>query len=447
MRGFARTSGTSGARGGLEGLPRSSPPAARGGRAGCCVACGRASSADARFCEQCGAPLGRRCGACGAPGSEGARFCASCGVRLDGGPDAAFDEPEGGERRQLTILFCDLVGSTELAARLGPEDWQAVLRSYQVRAGEVIERHGGHVAQYLGDGLLVYFGWPKTYDDAAERAVRAGLALVDAARTVHADGNPLAVRVGLHTGPVVVGALGREGRSETLALGEVPHVAARIQGAAVPGTVLVSAATQRLVAGVFIVEDQGPRTLSGLREPVALYQVVRPSGVRSRLDAALGRLTRFVGREVELATLVERWERVQDGEGQNVVVLGEAGVGKSRLAYQLRERLGAVPHTWLECGASPYTQGTPFHPVIALASQALAFAPNQTTEAKLARLRDGLGKLASPEAVALAADLLGLPPPTALAMSPDLQRRKTIDLLVQWNLAQSEVQPLSLIHI
>lgn len=352
---------------------------------------------------------------------------------------------DAGERRQLTILFCDLVGSMALASRLDPEDWQDLLRAFQTRAAEVVERHGGHVAQYLGDGILVYFGWPRTWDDAAERAVRAALALVEVAAAVRTDGAPLAVRVGLHTGPVVVGALTREGRSETLALGDVPNVAARVQGAAAPGTVLISAATQRLVAGMFVVEERDEETLVGVHAPIALYRVVQPSGVRSRLDAAAGRLTRFVGRDVEVATLVERWERAQDGEGQNVLVLGEAGVGKSRLAYQLRERLVEVPHTWLECSASPYTQGTPFHPLISLASQALGFTPGDSPQTRLARVQSGLGRLSTPRSVALIADFLGLPAPSPLDLSPDIQRRETIDLLARWNLAQGEVQPQVLV--
>jgi len=411
-----------------------------------CAACDHDTARSARFCEQCGAALVALCGACRAPLGDGARFCAQCGVRtasLDA--LASPDEPRDGERRQLTILFCDLVGSSALATRLDPEDWQDVLRAYQRRAGEVIARHGGHVAQYLGDGLLVYFGWPTAYDDAAERAVRAGLALVEAAAAVQADGERLAARVGIHTGAVVVGALGREGRSETLALGEVPNVAARVQAEATPGSVWITAATRRLVAGMFVVEEPAASDRSGPLAATSLYHVVRPSGVRSRLDAAAGRLTRFVGREVELATLVERFERVQDGEGQTALVRGEAGVGKSRLAYQLRERLADVPHTWLECSASPYTQGTPFHPLIALASQALAIPAGATPEDKLARVHAGLGSLASPEAVALVAEFLGLSVASPLAMSPELQRRRTIDLLARWSLAHSAAQPTVLV--
>ena len=167
--------------------------------------------------------------------------------------------------------------------------------------------------------------------------------------------------------------------------------------------------------------------------------------MRSRLAVAAGRLTPFVGRDVELATLVERWERAADGEGQNVLLVGEAGVGKSRLAYQLRERLAAIPHTWLECGASPYTEGTPFHPVIALVAQGLAFTQADTVVEKIEKIERGLRELASAEHVALLADFLGLPPPTPLAMNPDVQRRKTMELLAQWNLAISAIQPLVLL--
>src|SRR5262249_26283451 len=171
-------------------------------------------------------------------------------------------------------------------------------------------------------------------------------------------------------------------------------------------------------------------------------RVVQPSGVRSRLAGATGRLTRFVGREIELATLVERWGRAHDGEGQTGVVLGEAGGGKARLVYQFHEPLAARPHTWLECGATPYTEGTPFHPVIALVAQGLALAPEDTSAEQLDKLESGLGALALPEAVALLASFLGLPLPTPLQMSPELQRRKTIDLLTQWTLSLSAVQPL-----
>ncbi len=420
-----------------------------------CPACGYGNPARNRFCGSCGAALAARCTGCGAELPPAAKFCAECGTptaRREGAlptptPPADADVARAGERRQLTVLFCDLVGSTPLAQQLDAEDWRDVVTRYQKACAEQVARFGGHVAQYLGDGLLVYFGWPTAHEDDPERAVRSGLAILDAMARLDVslgagDATHLAVRIGLHTGPVVIGEMGGAARSEVLALGDTTNVAARVQGAAEPDTVVITAATQRLVAGIFVVEDRGPQALKGVREPVTLYRVVQPSGVRSRLDVAAGRLTRFVGRDVELATLVDRWERAADGEGQNVVVLGEAGVGKSRLVYQLHEHLAAVPHTWLECGATSYTEGTPFHPIIALVSQGLAFAPEDTAGEKLRKLEAELRTLASAENVSLLADFLGLLSPTRLHFSPELQRRKTIDLLVQWNLVMSAAQPL-----
>jgi class 3 adenylate cyclase/predicted ATPase len=414
-----------------------------------CPSCDHDNRTDRRFCTECGATLSIACPSCGVPVEVGEKFCGGCGARLPiEAPAIAVATPArepvaalpAGERRQLTVLFCDLVGSTPLSQQLDAEEWRDLIAQYQQAAAGAVVRFGGHVAKNLGDGLLIYFGWPTAREDDPERAVRAGLAIVAAMVPLNAtlaagDGTRLAVRIGLHTGPVVIADGGE-------VFGETANVAARVQGAADPDTVVISAATQRLVAGMFVVEDRGPQRLKGVREPVTLYRVVQPSGVRSRLDVAAGRLTRFVGRDMELGTLVDRWERAQDGEGQNVVVLGEAGVGKSRLVYQLHEHLAAVPHTWLECGATPYTEGTPFHPIIALVAQGLAFAPEDTAAERLGKLDTGLRALASTETVALLADFLGLPPPTRLQLSPELQRRKTIDLVVQWTLSLSAAQPL-----
>ena len=417
-----------------------------------CPSCDHDNRPDRRFCGKCGAALAAPCPSCGAANQPDEQFCGGCGERLQtAAPSIAVPtpapEPEAaspaGERRQLTVLFCDLVGSTPLSQQLDAEEWRDVIAQYQQAASAAVARFGGHVAKNLGDGLLIYFGWPTAREDDPERAVRAGLAIVDAMVALNGalaagNGTRLAVRIGMHTGQVVIADGGE-------VFGETANVAARVQGAAEPDSVVITAATQRLVAGMFVVEDRGPQMLKGVREPVPLYRVVQPSGVRSRLDVAAGRLTRFVGRDIELATLVDRWERAADGEGQNVLVLGEAGVGKSRLVYQLHEHLAAVPHTWLECGATPYTEGTPFHPVITLVSQGLTFASEDTSAEKLAKLEIGLRALASAESVALLADFLGLPPPTRLQLSPELQRRKTIDLLAQWNLSLSEVQPLVLV--
>jgi len=401
---------------------------------------------------ECATPLARRCSSCGTAAPAGAKFCPECAAPLAAAAAAAepASEPAGGERRQLTVLFCDLVGSTELSGRLDPEEWQGVLRRYQEAAAAVLEPFGGHVAQLLGDGLLVYFGWPEAHDDDAERAVRAGLGLVDALKELTDLPVPLAVRIGIHTGPVVVGQLGGGARRETLALGETTNLAARLQGVAAPDTVVVSEATLRLVAGIFVTEDLGRQTLKGVAEPLAAYRVVQPTGVRSRLDVDPVRLTRFIGREMELGTLVDRWERAVEGEGQNVLVVAEPGVGKSRLAYQLRERLAGVPHGWLESRATPYTTGTPFFPVIELVRQGLAITPEDKDEEKVRKIERALTltRLGSSETVPLIADFLGLPAPAGhppLAMSPELKRRRTLELLTAWTLALAEVQPIVLL--
>jgi class 3 adenylate cyclase len=307
-----------------------------------CRACQHENPAQNAFCGGCGAPLAAVCGQCGESNPPGNGFCGKCGLRLAPVPEQdARAEPETGERRQLTVLFCDLVGSTDLSTRLDPEDYREALRAYHLRADEVIARYGSRVAQHLGDGLLVYFGWPQAYDDSAERAVRAGLELVEVTATVHAGGAPLAARVGLHTGSVVVSDVGKGARHETLALGETPNVAARVQAAAQPGQVVISAATHRLVAGLFVVEELGAHPLKGVPHPVELYRVVEPSGVHGRLGAAAARgFTPFVNRSTERALLRNRFERVCDGEGQVVLLTGEAGIGKSRLVQVVARGAG-----------------------------------------------------------------------------------------------------------
>jgi class 3 adenylate cyclase len=412
-----------------------------------CLGCGFENAAGMKFCGECGGALALKCRSCGFENPRGMKFCGECGNSLaDPAAPARSPDPRSytprhlaekiltsrsaleGERKQLTVLFCDLVGSTELSSRLDPEEWRETVRRYQDVAAGVIERHGGHVAQYLGDGLLVYFGYPRAHDDDAERAIRAGLGLVDAVGTLDC-GTPLAVRVGIHTGTVVVGDMGGS-RHETLALGETPNVAARLQALASPQTVVISHATFRLVPGLFVTEPLGPQELKGLSAPVEVHRVVQPSGVRSRLDVAAGRLTPFVGRALELATLVERLQRAADGEGQNVLVVVEAGVGKSRLVYELRARVAAVPHTWLECRATPYTEATPFYPVIELLKQGLDFPPEDTASEKLGKLERGLGRahLALPEVVPMMAEFLSLAAPEnhpPLEMHLETRRRKT----------------------
>jgi class 3 adenylate cyclase len=277
------------------------------------------------------------------------------------------------ERRQLTVLFCDLVDSTALARQLDPEDLRAVVRAYQDTCARVIARFDGYIAQYLGDGLLVYFGYPLAHEDDARRAVRAGLGMVEAlgqlnARLGSERGVQLAVRLGCHTGLVVVGEVGGGTRQEQLALGETPNLAARLQGIAAPNTLVISAATMPLLGGFFAYQSLGPSLLKGLAQPVEVYQVLYESTARSRLEAVGSTgLTPLVGREQEVGLLRERWAQVQEGVGQVVLLSGEAGIGKSRLVQVLKEHVAAEPQAWLTpCQCSPYYQNSALYPVIDL---------------------------------------------------------------------------------
>ena len=310
-----------------------------------CSKCGSENPAGRKFCEDCGAPFATPCTTCGAETTAGKRFCGECGAPLD--TASANPEPREssltGERRHLTVLFCDLVGSTEITAQLDPEEWRELVASYHRAANQAITRYGGHVAKYLGDGVMAYFGWPEAHENDAERAARAGLAILEAVPKLNQETtNPkISVRVGIDSGAVVVGA----GVSKDAdVFGETPNVAARMQAIAVPGTVLISASTHRLISGLFVVEAVGTRALKGITSPVEVFQVVRPTGVRGRLQTARG-LTPFVGREEELRLLLSRWERARDGEGQLVVVVGEAGIGKSRLVTEFHERI-RDPHIY-----------------------------------------------------------------------------------------------------
>jgi class 3 adenylate cyclase len=251
------------------------------------------------------------------------------------------------ERRQLTVLFCDLVDSTVLARQLDPEDLREVVRAYQATGAEVIQHFEGYIAQYLGDGLLVYFGYPQAHEDDAHRAVRTGLGIVEATGRLNTQlereqGMRLAVRIGIHTGLVVVGEMGGGGRQEQLALGGTPNIAARLQGLAAPDTVVISEATARLVQGYFVSQTLGAQALKGLAQPLLAYHVLHASEAQTRLAvAALRGLTPLVGRAAEVKVLLERWAQVQEGLGHIILLQGEAGIGKSRLVHVLQEHVAA----------------------------------------------------------------------------------------------------------
>jgi TOMM system kinase/cyclase fusion protein len=364
-----------------------------------------------------------------------------------------FPLPPEAERRQLTVMFCDLVDSTTLSGQLDPEDLREVVRAYQATCTEVIQRFDGSIAQYLGDGLLVYFGYPQAHEDDAQRAVRAALGILDALGTLntrleHDKNIRLAVRLGIHTGLVVVGGMGGSGRQEQLALGETPNVAARIQGLAAPDTVAISEATSRLIQGYFVCHDLGPHTLRGLAAPMQLYRVLGESGVQSHLEVASARgLTPLVGRDSEVTLLLERWEHVKDGTGQVVVLSGEAGIGKSRLVQALQDQVAREPHTRIECRCSPYHQHSALAPVIAHLERVLAWERDTVLQEKLRKLEDALARhpWPLPEVLPLLAALLSLPLPAQyppLTLTPERQKQKTLEALLAWLLAETEQQPV-----
>jgi predicted ATPase/class 3 adenylate cyclase len=350
--------------------------------------------------------------------------------------------PPDGERRQLTVEFIDLVGSTTLSQQLDPEDYHARVVAYQTVCQQVIARYEGHIAQYLGDGVLVYFGYPMAHEEDAVRAVRSGLEIVTAvSQLVYTP--PLQVRIGIHTGPVVVGEIGAGEHTERLALGETPNIAARVQGQANPDEVVISAATYRLVGGLFTCEDRGQPELKGVATPLTLYQVVKESDAHTHFEVSVQKgLTPLVGRESELGLLRQRWEQATEGEGQVVLLSGEPGIGKSRLVQELKDQIAQQSAVRIEFRCSPYYQNSALYPILEHVQQVLHFTPGDTPQAKLQKLAQTLGRyrFPQPDTVLLLAAFLSLPHPEAasLTLTPQQQKQKTLDALFHWLFEEAE---------
>jgi class 3 adenylate cyclase/predicted ATPase len=338
----------------------------------------------------------------------------------------------GAERRQLTVMFCDLVGSTELSSHLDPEDLREVIAGYHRAVAGVIRNFDGFVAKYMGDGVLVYFGYPMAHEDDAERAVRAGLGLIDAVGRLE-----LQARIGIATGLVVVGVLIGEGSAqEQSVVGETPNLAARLQALAESDTVVIAAGTRRLLGDLFEYRDLDAVEVKGIGGPVPTWQVLRPSTVASRFEALRGSaLTPLVGRDEEIDLLLRRWARAQTGDGQVVLISGEPGIGKSRITAELERRLHAEPHLRLRYFCSPYHQDSALYPFIDQLGRASGFTPDDPPTARLEKLEGLLARAAPPdEDVAFIADLLSLPASGRYPLpnlSPQRKKERTLEALIR----------------
>src|SRR4249920_1474600 len=368
-------------------------------------------------------------------------------------PQPAFTEPKAqdtAERRQVTVMFSDLVGSTALSARMDPEDLREVISAYQKCVTETVQRFGGFVAKYMGDGALVYFGYPQAHEDDAERAVRAGLELIQAVGGLKSTA-PLQTRVGIATGLVVVGDLIGSGEAQEQAVvGETPNVAARLQGIAEANTVVIAESTQRLLGNLFDLQDLSAPDLRGIGSPVRAWAVLRPASIESRFEAlhASG-LTELVGREEELELLRQRWSKAKSGEGQVVLLSGEAGIGKSRLTAALMERLEGEPHTRLRYFSSPQHTDSALYPVIGQMERAAGFVHDDTPQTKLDKLDAVLAQTSTRmEDAALFAEMLSLPNDgryPALELEPQQRRQKTLEALTAQMDALSRQKPVLMI--
>ena len=365
----------------------------------------------------------------------------------------ALSEPQAqdsAERRQVTVMFSDLVGSTALSGQMDPEDLRELISAYQTCVAETVRRHGGFVAKYLGDGVLVYFGYPQAHEDDAEQAVRAGLETV-AAVTALKMTVPLQTRVGIATGLVVVGDLIGSGQAQERGIvGETPNLAARLQGTAEPNMVVIAEATRKLLGNLFDLEDLGQKELKGIAGATRAFAALRAGSEASRFEAlhASG-LTALVGREEEIELLLRRWSKANGGEGQVVMLSGEAGIGKSRLTAALLERLAGEPYTRLRYFCSPQHTDSAFYPIIRQMERAAGLARDETVAVRLDKLAALLGQSsASPQDAALFAELLSLPNDgryPALNLTPEQRRRKTLEAFGSQLEVLSHVRPVLII--
>jgi predicted ATPase/class 3 adenylate cyclase len=435
-----------------------------------CPSCKANILESGRFCDECGVLLATGCPSCGTANRPGAKFCSKCGTNLSAAlPIAASPMPlpimtpsaalrpspptSWAERRQLTVMFCDLVGSTALSARLDPEDLGDVIGTYHKCVDEVVGRYAGFVARYMGDGVLVYFGYPQAHEDDAERAVRVGLDLITAVSSLKPfTDTTLQCRVGLATGLVIVGDLiGKGDAQEHGIVGETPNLAARLQAHAQPNEVVLDQRTRLLVGNLFEYQDLGPVQVKGIAEPVQTWRALWPSSVKSRFEAfhATTQIP-LVGREEEIELLLRRWERAKAGNGQVVLLAGESGIGKSRIATALQEMLEDESHATLSWFCSPYRQDSALHPMISHLEYAARFDRDDRAEQKLDKLKTALAlPSVHTQDLTLLAELLSIPtggqyPP--LTLTPHQKKEKTLEALLRQIELRARKQPVLMVY-
>jgi class 3 adenylate cyclase/tetratricopeptide (TPR) repeat protein len=413
-----------------------------------CHRCAEDNTASARFCRNCDAQLGDTCLACGFENPAESSFCGGCGARL---LEVSLED-RGGERRQLTVLFCDLVGATELSQRLDPEDYRTLLSAYQKVCGDAVTAHAGHIAQFLGDGVVVYFGYPRAHEDEAQRAVRCGLDIIEGIRNLATDGlnmATLSVRVGAHTGRVVVGPVGAGDRQSRIAVGDTPNLAARIQAEAPTGALAVSNTTWRVIEGYFNGTFLGEHTLKGVAEPMPLWVVIGEGISRERVEVS-PRLTPFIGRTRERRVLLDTWATVRRGQSQFLFLSGEPGMGKSRLVQWLRDEIQPSARHILLMRATPYNSTSPFFPVIELLHQRFGIDPSSSDDIRLKKLEEALDSrgFTGPEPVALLGPLFSLQTEDTydtVDLTPARRRTLTMELLVELASRLAVTEPTVLI--
>lgn len=433
-----------------------------------CPSCSSTVEVGAKFCGQCGQALPRPCPSCSHSNTAGTKFCSECGASLGAGdpkksplvppatasasPRRSASPPAQAERRHLTVMFCDMVGSSALSTQLDPEVHRDVVAGFQSACAAEIKRFDGMVAQYLGDGVLAYFGFPTAHEDDAERAVRAGLAILSAVSTLRlADGVVVQSRIGIASGVVVIGDLVREGvTQENAAIGETTNLAARLQGIAEPDTVVVAPATHHLVGALFEYRDLGAHAVKGFAAPVTVRQVLRASTVENRYEARhQDGTTPLLGRDEELELLLRRWHQAKHDGGRVVLITGEAGIGKSRLTRALQEQLAAEPHSRLIYHCSPYHQDSSLYPIIGQLARAAGFEREDTPAARIDKLRSLLVRTSEtldadlPLFAALLSIPTGEPPPE---LSPQQLKERTFAALVAQLQRLSESQPVLILY-